>query len=462
MSIRSPLGATPRSGSFELPAGGLDARRSSATSRRGLVGLAGLLGTGLIIAIAAPGTQTLLPESIRPVPLSLGGVFANAGLNIHGGGAIAALALMFVSYVAVVAAADRLSGRAVLMSIAALHAFVLLAPPLISTDVFSYQAYARMGASYGANPYLSGPHAIALDSVFPYIGAKWSYLPSVYGPAFTLLSYLLAPLSIAASVGMYKTLAAVASLGIVALVWNGARARGSDPTRAVALVGLNPLLVVYGVGGGHNDLLMLLVAVGGLYCLLTRREGLGGGLVIVAAGIKLTAGILLPYAIAAEGALRPRGRRRDLVLVAAVGLALIVGVSLALWGTGMLKLFATVRQAQSEGANSIPGFIGVRLGLPTVGNIVGYVLAAVFVGLSGWLLRRVWRGLTDWIDGAAWATVAMLTAAGSLMPWYVAWALPLAALSRDRRLPKVVVGMTGVVLAVQLLGYIPQGGSLFG
>ena len=56
----------------------------------------------------------------------------------------------------------------------------------------------------------------------------------------------------------------------------------------------------------------------------------------------------------------------------------------------------------------------------------------------------------------------MLAAAGSLLPWYVAWALPLAALGRDRRLLKVVVAMTGVVLAVQLLGYIPHGGSLFG
>jgi Glycosyltransferase family 87 len=462
MSIRSPLGVTSQNASFELAGGALEAPRASATDRPGLIGLAGLLGAGLVIAAAAAGTQTLLPESIRPVPASLAGAFAHTGLNLHAGGTIAALALMFASYAAVVARADRLSGRAVLMSIAALHAFVLLAPPLLSTDVFSYQAYARMGASYGANPYLSGPHAIALDPVFPYIGAKWSYIPSVYGPAFTLLSYLVAPVSIAASVGVYKTLAAVASLGIVALVWNGARKRGSDPTRAAALVGLNPLLVMYGVGGGHNDLLMLLAAVAGVYCLLIRRERLGGGLTALALGIKLTAGLVLPFAIAADGPRRARGQRRDLLLGAAVILALIVGISLALWGTGMLKLFATVRKAQSEGANSIPGFIGVRLGLQTVGNIVGYVLAAGFVGVSAWMLRRVWHGLTDWIDGAAWATVAMLVAAGSLMPWYVAWALPLAALGRDRRLLKVVVAMTGVVLAIQLVGYIPHGGLPFG
>ncbi len=99
-----------------------------------------------------------------------------------------------------------------------------------------------------------------------------------------------------------------------------------------------------------------------------------------------------------------------------------------MFGTGALHLLATVQQTQSEGDwHSIPGFVATRLDLPTLGHIVGYVLAAAFVGVSVWLLRRVWHGRTDWIDAAGWATVAMLVAASSLLPWYVAWALPLAA-----------------------------------
>ena len=57
---------------------------------------------------------------------------------------------------------------------------------------------------YGANPYLQGPHAIALDPVYPFIGAKWVTIPSAYGPVFTALSYVLAPLSVASSVLAYK------------------------------------------------------------------------------------------------------------------------------------------------------------------------------------------------------------------------------------------------------------------
>ena len=74
-------------------------------------------------------------------------------------------------------------------------------------------------------------------------------------------------------------------------MWRCARLRGIDPVRAVALVGLNPLLIVYGVGGGHNDLLMLLAVAGSR---LRRpglaRERLGGALTMLAIAIKLTGG----------------------------------------------------------------------------------------------------------------------------------------------------------------------------
>jgi alpha-1,6-mannosyltransferase len=454
MSVRGPA--------IQSSAGGLPATgpvlevRSRATSRRGWIGLVGLLLAGLIVSIAAAHTESFLPESVRPVPGSLAGVFGPAGVNLHVAGAIAVLVLMFASYMRVVSLSGELSPRLVILSIGLLHAFVLLAPPLISTDVFSYQAYARMGAHYGVNPYLNGPYAIRFDSVFPYVGAKWSYIPSAYGPLFTGFSYLLAPLSIAASVLVYKSIAAGASLALVVVIWQCARLRGHDPVRAAALVGLNPLLVVYGVGGGHNDLLMLLALAGSLDAVLAGRERSGGALSMLAIGIKLTAGLALPFAFVE--CVRSRRRRRDLVIGAAAGFTLIAGFSVAVFGSGAFHLLDTVRQSQSEGDwKSIPGVIGDRLGLPGVGHVVGYTLAAAFVGASVWLLVRVWRGTMDWIDGAGWATLAMLLGSSSLLPWYVGWMLPLAALARDVRLQRMVLVMTGVVQGIQLLGYIPHG-----
>jgi hypothetical protein len=431
---------------------------AAATSATAWLGLTGVLAAGALVAVGAAHTASLLPESIRPAPAWLQGAFAAIHLDLHVGGTIAALALMFAAYALVVRRSGQIDARTLVTAIVVLHLFMLLAPPLVSTDLFSYQAYARMGAHYGVNPYLNGPDAIRLDSVFPYVGAKWSSIPSAYGPVFTLGSYLLAPLTVASSVVACKSIAAAASLGLVSLVWRGARLRGIDPVRAIALVGLNPLLVVYGVGGGHNDLLMLLALAAALVMLLAGREATGGALSILAVGIKLTGGLMLPFALADGGVGRGAAGRRALVLGCVTGLGLLAALSVAFFGSGPLHLFSTVGQAQRDGDwLSISGAIREKLGLQTVGVVVGDALIAGFLLTCVWLLARVWRGAIDWVAAAGWATVAMLVAANSLLPWYVGWTLPLAALGRDARLRTAVLGMTGVVLGIELLGSIPHG-----
>jgi Glycosyltransferase family 87 len=463
MSVHGPLGATPQTGAFELRSPALDTRGVSSRVPVGLLGLALVVSSGLIMSISAAGTDQLLPESVRPVPGWLAGPFGSTGIDLGILGVVAVMAAMFAGYALAVRDAHRLSPRAVLITIAALHALVLLAPPLLSTDVFSYQAYARMWSVYGANPYLHGPHVIALDPLYPFIGAKWVTTPTAYGPIFTALSYLLGPLSIAASALVYKAIAALASLVLLVSVWNSAGLRGLNPVKAVALVGLNPLLVVYGVGGGHNDLLMLAASMAGIYALLRNRDRAGGAMLAVGAGVKLSAGVLLPFALAARRGAGLHNRRREILIGAGVASAMIGALALVAFGTGALHLLGTLQQTQSEGDwKSIPGFITTRLGLGTVGHIAGICLAVTFGAVLVWLVRRVWRGEMDWIDGAAWATAAMLCTAGSLLPWYVAWLIPLVALCTSRRLWRVAIVMTAVVQAIQLIGYLPHGRSLLG
>jgi hypothetical protein len=458
MSVRSPLGATPQHGTYELEAS-RTARRVVTRDPVGTLALAGLFAGGLLIALSAASTDALLPLSARPIPTWLAGPFGGAGIDLSGVGVMITLGAMFLFYVIAVRRSERLSPRTVLMCVAALMALMLLAPPLLSTDVFSYGAYGRMGALYGANPYLHGPYAISLDPFYPFIGAKWVNTPSVYGPVFTALSYVLAPLSIAASVLAYKAIAALSTLAIVAFVWNAARWRGVDPVKAAALVGLNPLIVIYGVGGAHNDLLMLAASVAGVYALVQRRNRAGGGLLAAGTWIKLTGALLVPFALLGEPGKRLRGRR-EILIGAIAATAAVWLLSAILFGTGPLHLPATIAQNQRDGDwHSIPGFIANVVGLPTVGHVVGILLACAFAGVCVWLLIRVGRGQLDWLDGAAWATLAMLVTAGSLLPWYVAWLMPLAALSRDQRLRRTALILSGVILAIQLIGYIPHVGT---
>jgi hypothetical protein len=171
---------------------------------------------------------------------------------------------------------------------------------------------------------------------------------------------------------------------------------------------------------------------------------------------------MLPFAIAAGGPRRGHRRRRDLLLAIAVSIVAIAALNFAVFGSGGFHLLGTLSQGQREGSwNSIPGFISAKLGLGTISRVTTYLLAATFAAVFGWLLRRVWRGQMDWIAASGWATLAVLLASSSLLPWYVAWMLPLAALGRDRRLVQVSVGMTGIVLVVQLMGFIPHGAPIF-
>src|SRR6201996_9310823 len=152
MSATSPPGATPSIALPATPGAALPVPGSPVTaaaptehhvagatdrrlSLRALAAVGGVVGSGTLIAVAAAHTESLLPESIRPVPASLAGAFGSLFLNLHVGGAIAALVLMFISYAAVVALSGQLSARVVLLAIAAVHLVVLLAPPLASTDI---------------------------------------------------------------------------------------------------------------------------------------------------------------------------------------------------------------------------------------------------------------------------------------------------------------------------------------
>jgi Glycosyltransferase family 87 len=446
MRAREPLGATHHSGAFELGTTGPQVRGMS--SPAAWAGLAGMLITALLISLSAAHTQLLLPQSLRQSLGGLAGAFGHVGLDIGLPGLIAAMVLMFLSYAVALRAARYLSRRAVLVSIAALNTLVLVAPPLLSTDLFSYIAYGRLGGTYGINPYLYGPNVISFDPLYHLVGVQWTHTPTAYGPLFTALSYPLAGLNIATNVFAYKGIAALSLLAVVVLVWHSARLRGIDPVKAVALVGLNPVIVIYGVGGGHNDLLMLALLVAGIYVLLRQREGTGGAMIIAATAIKLTAGMLLPFAIAASAGRRVATSGRARIVAGAALAAAAFGVlGLVMFGSGTLHLLGTLSSIQGEGGiHSIPGFILNALGLTQLQAPVGALLRVGYAIWLVWLMWRVWIGELDWITAAGWATVGLLISAGLLMPWYIAWLIPLAALSSDRRLWFTAIGLTSLGL----------------
>src|SRR3954447_21029028 len=258
------------------------------------VALAGLVASGVLLCLhAAAAPSGLIPASWRGMPSWMAGPLPGVGDGLTAAVFTALFLAMCGCYLASLVA--PLDARLTVAAIVLLHAAFLLAPPLLSSDVFGYIDFGRLGALHGLDPYAHGSLAAPHDPALAYF--RWrTHMPSPYGPAFTVASYATAPLGVAGAFWAFKLACAAASLGCVALVASCARRLGVDQLRAAAFVGLNPLVLVWAVGGAHNDLLAIAVAMVGVRLALGARERASGATLALAAALKASAAVVLPYA----------------------------------------------------------------------------------------------------------------------------------------------------------------------
>jgi hypothetical protein len=408
---------------------------------RRLAGLAGLAVLGIAaIPLAAPGAA-LVPGAGADAPGWVLGPFGD-GLGVGARGYLALLWLAFAAYLVVVGLAGTIGRRTIVAAVAVLIGAFVLAPPLLSLDVFSYISYARLGVEHGLNPYESVPAAIPDDPAASRVD-DWRFAVSVYGPAFTLLTYPLGALGVAESLWSLKALAGLSVAALAAVAARIALRRGVEPLGAAALVALNPLVLVHVVGGAHNDGLMALTMMGGIAVVLAGAEAAGGGLIALGAAVKATGAMVAPFAIV--GAAR-RGRAVAGMLAVA---ALVLAVTLIAFGSGAGEALGIVGDNQALSSRwSVPSTVARILGVAE--EPVRIAFAAAYLAALGLLLAWTIRG-ADWVRAAGWAMLGLLVASAWLVPWYVVWALPLAAVSRDRALIAAVLALS----AFQLVNGVP-------
>jgi len=270
---------------------------------------------------------------------------------------------------------------------------------------------------------------------------------SVYGPLFTLASYPLGLIGVAAGMWAMKAAAAASVLGVAAVVARLAASRGIAPAPAAALVVLNPLVLVDVVGGAHNDALMMLALVGGVALVLTARETTGGLAMAAASAIKLPAAVAAPFAvIGAAGS----GRRVRLLVGLAAGVAALTAVALAIFGTSVANGLEFLSGSQQRVSyHSFPATVARGIGVDV--DVTRAAFAGVYALFAVWLLVWTARG-GDWVRAAAWAMVGLLCATVYLVPWYVLWALPLVAVARDRILVVITLALCAYQLPVGVPG----------
>jgi hypothetical protein len=317
----------------------------------------------------------------------------------------------------------------------AIQLLPLSAPLLGSTDAWSYWDYASIAATHGANPYAVKPSVYPRDAAYGHMGAAWHTTTSVYGPAFTLASEpvaLAANGSATAAAWTFKTLAAAGVLLAAALAGLLARRIAF----AVAFVGWNPLLAVDFAGGGHNDVLMVVLVLTALALAAMGRRGMSSTAWAASIYVKWVSALLLPLHLLAERAAGRRMAWRSLVTALAAG-ALIATVAFGLHWPGAAMPLAHTAAHGSRFA--IPHRLE-SAGLPRWAALT--VVASAFTVAYALLLRSAARGRAR----LGLASGLLLLSAPYVVSWYTVWAVPFAAAEEDAAAQLVSLGLCAYLL----------------
>lgn len=415
----------------------------------------GLVVVGaLLVVTAAQSGSALVPAAGYSAPSWLFGpmhLLGNKAGNIDRSPLVFYIGLWIalLCYVLVLHGSDRLPQPLALRALAVLLVLFTVAPPLLSQDVFSYISYARLSVLHGLNPYTHAPAAFPSDAAFTYVG--WRDAASAYGPLFTLLSYPLAYLGVAAALWSFKLLAAAAFVATLGFVRASARRLNLDPLRAVLVVGLNPLALVHVVGGAHNDALVALALTTALWSVLAGRSALSGSGALAAAFLKASATVAAPFLVLGS---KERGKAALGILAAA---AAVAALSLVVFGDSVLDSLGLIGENQARTSfYSLPNqttrllaavFGGSPANLLPATRGVFLAAYAAFLALMAW---RVHIDRSGWITAAGWGFVGLLCATSWLLPWYIMWLLPFAALSASRRLTMASLALTAYMLMIRV------------
>jgi hypothetical protein len=330
--------------------------------------------------------------------------------------------------------------------------------PADSSDVLEYIGFGRLAAVYHVNPYLH-TYSEFTDPFASYV--TWDD-PMPYGPVV---------LPVFAVAGLVSQHHVVVAIYLIKLAWllvhflnawliyQIARSVAPDPRYALFVFAFNPLILLEQPANGHNDGLLTLFGLLAVLALQRGRGGLAVTLALLSALVK-TSGL---FWFAGIVALLIRQRRWS-------GLAVGIGSSLA----GLALMFWV-----------LPGSATQLTVVNTQWLYSEDSLHAVLIGGFGTLLRklnRTWeyedlfsadrlifsalfiivcarsfaliRDVASLIRALGFVLLVLLLGyASSVYPWYVAWLLPIAALTNSGTLRRTILVFSLSVLALYAFPY---------
>jgi len=326
----------------------------------------------------------------------------------------------------------RATPKSLLITLVLWSAPLVAGPPLFSRDVYAYLAQGAMAVA-GLDVYRYGIDRLG-GEVGAQVPAMWQDTPTPYGPVFVVLAAGIAALVgsklVAGLIGL-RLLALAGVVLMTACLPTVARRCGVDPSAALWLGALNPLVPLHLVAGAHNEAVMLGLLVAGIAVALRGKFVFAAVLVTLAALVKAPAVAGLAVVAALWWQHLP-GRTRHVhavVRTSVIATVTCVAVTAATGlGYGWIASLSTPISPQSWSVTSALGRAS-RLVLDVDGPAV--MRFWVWCGLAATVLVTAWSWWRRDRFGPVYATGLSLGALALLgpatRPWYALWGLVLIA-----------------------------------
>jgi hypothetical protein len=372
------------------------------------------------------------------------------------------LSIVLLLY-ALYAVAYRVSARAktwwIFAAAAVFCGELLFAYPATAVDIFGYIADGRLLALHGANPFVVPPSAFADDPIVRFLAFPRE--PSQYGPIWALLSGGLARIAngdLVTEVLLYKLLAALAHLAGGGVVFRVAQHLSRDRAQARAsayLFVFNPLLLWEMVANAHNDGLMMLLGLCGVWMFVSQRN------LLVLPALALGALVKVPVALIAPslfiGMWRRHWTRAVEGLLLAVALAAVI--YRPFWeGPDTLTALKRTDLFTASMASVLRLAIRPSVGIAEASLVARTVSLSAFAAVAVIAVLLAIRADTDAdVLNAAYVSLlgAVLLLTTWFQAWYIVWPLAIgAALADPRRHLEVALLSLGGLLQYFVFIYL--------
>lgn len=195
----------------------------------------------------------------------------------------------------------------ILIFVAIISIIFIVMIPFTSSDIFYYLGVGRLNSEYGQNPYYTtikdfveqenNNYYLVQDTVLQQgYHNPWSGTTVVYGPIWMMICKVVATLSLGnIDIGLliFKIFNVLAHILNCYLIY-----KISHKKIFMLLYGLNPFVLIEGIGCVHNDIFVILFTLLSLYFLIKKKNILLSVIFIaIATAIKYFTILLLPFII---------------------------------------------------------------------------------------------------------------------------------------------------------------------